>query len=219
MFLASSNSGAARVNDGVVQDRWTESDAARFYLWVDGVGGYLVCLSPQVTLGQAIPGVAIDVPILGDVSRRHLTLHRDADRYVLDPLQEVSVNDRPCLNKTVLNDNDELDLGSGVRVRFRQPHPLSASARLEFLSRHRLQSAADGVLLMAESCVLGPSWKNHVVCRDWRHDLVLYRRDGGMYCRSGGDIEVDGQPCRGQSAVRCGSRIDGEDFSLSLEQA
>ena len=44
-------------------------------------------------------------------------------------------------------------------------HVLSASARLEMVSRHRTQPHVDGILLMAESCVLGPKWQNHVVCR------------------------------------------------------
>src|SRR5262249_20248981 len=31
------------------------SSSSRFLLWIDGVGGYLVCLGNQVTLGQATP--------------------------------------------------------------------------------------------------------------------------------------------------------------------
>src|SRR5213078_2141129 len=43
----------------------------RFFLWVDGVGGYLVCLSPRVTFGQATAEGPIDVPLFADVSRLH----------------------------------------------------------------------------------------------------------------------------------------------------
>ena len=42
----------------------------RCILWVDAVGGYLVCLGDEIVLGQAIPGTTVDVPILADLSRR-----------------------------------------------------------------------------------------------------------------------------------------------------
>src|SRR5262249_58334744 len=41
----------------------------RFLLWVDGVGGYLVCLSNRVTFGQATGDAPVDVPLFADVSR------------------------------------------------------------------------------------------------------------------------------------------------------
>src|SRR5262249_47545035 len=43
----------------------------RFLLWVDGVGGYLVCLSNRVTFGQATAEGPVDVPLFADVSRLH----------------------------------------------------------------------------------------------------------------------------------------------------
>src|SRR5262249_37527645 len=35
----------------------------RFLLWIDGVGGYLVCLGGRVALGQATAEAAVDVPL------------------------------------------------------------------------------------------------------------------------------------------------------------
>src|SRR5438105_15843073 len=45
----------------------------RFLLWVDGVGGFLVCLGNRVTLGQATPDAYVDIPLFADVSRVHAT--------------------------------------------------------------------------------------------------------------------------------------------------
>ena len=226
MFLAESNrSGTASVNRASSHQS-PASDAregransgSKFLLWIDGVGGFLTCLEPDLTLGQAVPHHSVDIPILGDVSRRHLRIERVSDGYVATPIQEVRINQKPCDSQRLLADQDVVDLGSGVAIRFRQPHPLSASARLEFLSRNRLQSAADGVLLMAESCVLGPGSQSHVVCRDWRHDLVLFRRDELLHCRCGEEFTVDGAPSDGAMRLGRNSRIDGEDFSVSLEE-
>jgi hypothetical protein len=88
---------------------------------------------------------------------------------------------------------------------------------LDFVSRHRTHPWADGVLLMAESCVLGPKWQNHVVCQDWNGDIVLYRRDGNLFCRAMEPIEVDGEYCDGQARIGPNCHVTGGDFSLCLE--
>lgn len=190
----------------------------RFVLWVDGVGGFLVCQSESVEIGQARPGNRVAVPIMADLAGKHARIERDVEGYWIDPLQTTQINGRAIHRRTMLSDGDELELGGGVRIRFRRPHALSASARLEFLSRHRTQPSADGVLLMAESCVLGPKWQNHVVCRDWSSDVVLYRHDETLYCRAMESIEIDGELCEGRGRLAANSHVVGSDFSMSLEE-
>jgi hypothetical protein len=190
----------------------------RFLLWIDGVGGYLVCLGDDVVLGQANPLCQIDIPIQADLSRRHAKICRKGDGYVIEPLHTSRVNGQLIRGKTLLSDGDEIELARAVRLRFRQPHALSASARLDFLSHHRTQPKADGVLLMAESCILGPKWQNHVICRDWEGDVVLYRRDGALYCRAMDSMEIDGRLCDGQGELHPNSHVSGDDFSMSLEE-
>ena len=46
----------------------------QYVLWIDGVGGYLICLSHRVTLGQAGANPSPDIAILADVSRHHATI-------------------------------------------------------------------------------------------------------------------------------------------------
>jgi hypothetical protein len=186
-------------------------------LWVDAVGGFLVCLSDEIWIGQAAVGNPVAVGLQAEVSRKHAKLTRSGDGYVLEAAHPVSVNGRPVEGKRVLIDEDELDLGRGVRLRFRQPHSLSASARLEVISRHRTQPYCDAILLMAESCVLGPKWQNHVVCKDWANDVVLYRQQAELFCRSPEPLEIDGVAYNGRGPVQPTSHVSGEDFSFSLE--
>jgi hypothetical protein len=190
----------------------------RFLLWIDGVGGYLVCLGSDVLLGQACPDCQVDIPIQADLSRRHARIVRQGDGYVIEPYQATRVNGQTVGGKTLLSDGDEIELAQSVRLRFRQPHALSASARLDFISHHRTLPKADGVLLMAESCVLGPKWQNHVVCRDWQGDVVLYRRDGDLFCRAMDSLEIDGRLCDGRGQIHANSHVSGSDFSMSLEE-
>ncbi len=193
------------------------SNASRFLLWIDAVGGYLVCLTDQIVLGQAAPGNSVDVPILGDISRRHAVIRRQGEGYFIEPIQPVRVDRQLIREPTLLSDGDQIELGNAVHLRFRKPHALSASARLDFLSRHSTLPSADGILLMAESCVLGPQWQNHVVCRNWSADVVLYRQEDELYCRAMDSIEIDGQWFEGRGRVGENSRISGTDFALSLE--
>lgn len=190
----------------------------RYLLWIDGVGGYLVCLADEVIVGQANPENRIAVPIQADLSGQQAKIHRRGGDYVIEPFHLTVVNGQRVRGKTLLSDGDDIRMASDVRLRFRQPHALSASARLDFASRHRTLPRADGILLMAESCVLGPKRQNHVVCCDWQNDVVLYRRDGELYCRAMDSIEIDGRVCDGRARLGLNSHVSGSDFSMSLEE-
>jgi tetratricopeptide (TPR) repeat protein len=190
----------------------------RYVLWIDAVGGYLVCRGDQITIGQAIPGNRVDVPIQADLRGKHAVIRREDEQYLIEPIGPVRVEGRAIESAALLSDGDEIQLGESVRLRFRRPHPLSASARLELISSHRCPSAPEGVLLMAESCVLGPREGNHVVCRDWSDDVILFWQADQLHCRAGAPFEIDGKLCDGRGPLRPGAHVAGEDFSLSLEE-
>jgi hypothetical protein len=77
--------------------------------------------------------------------------------------------------------------------------------------------SADAILLMADSCILGPGSHSHVVCRDWTQDVILHLNKDALHCRATGEFQIDGVPCDGQGPVTRSSQIEGEAFSLSLE--
>lgn len=189
----------------------------RVLLWVDAVGGFLVCLDDQIVLGQPSQGERIALPILADLSRRHAVIRREAGAYVLEPLQSVRVDGREITGPTVLTDGQQIQLGENVRLRFTRPHALSATARLDFVSHHKSQPTVDAVLLMADSCVLGPGTHCHVRCRDWQEDVVLYRHGDGFQCRSVEPLAVAGETRSGPTAVLAGQRVEGESFSFTWE--
>ena len=158
------------------------------------------------------------MPIQADISRRHVKIRREGEGYVLEPLApKVTLDGKPLTGPALLSDGDEIVLNDAVRLRFRKPHVLSASARLEVLSRPPHAAVRRRRALMAESCVLGPKWQNHVVCRDWGGDVVLYRQDDRIFCRAMESIEIDGKLHDGRGPVRPGSQVLGPDFSMTLE--
>jgi len=190
----------------------------RFMLWVDAIGGYWVCMDDQISLGQPVHGGSVDVPILADISGRHAIIRRDGEGYLIEALRAVEVDGRPVRQTAPLADGARIQLGSGVRIDFHRTHPLSATARLSIVSGHHTQPRSDAVLLMADSCILGPAAHCHVVCRDWPGDVVLYRQHKDLYCRVAGTFEVDGIVHRDRARITRNSRISGDDFSITLEE-
>ena len=117
----------------------------RFLLWVDAVGGYLVCLDHRIVLGRAGPDSHADIPLMGDLSRTHATLSRNGEGYLLEAHHPSFINGKSVTGQALLHDGDVIRLGSTVELEFRQPSPVSATARLSVVSRHRLPLAVDGV--------------------------------------------------------------------------
>jgi hypothetical protein len=189
----------------------------KFMLWIDAVGGYWVCLGDVVTVGQPTGADCADVPIMGDISSRHARIRRDGEGYLIESIRGTRVDGRAVAGAAPLEHGCTIELAERVRLAFRRPHALSATARLDFASAHRTQPTADAVLLMADSCVLGPGADCHVVCRNWTREVMLYRHGPALYCRAPGPLEIDGRLCQGHGQVTLASRVTGDGFSFSLE--
>jgi hypothetical protein len=187
-----------------------------FHLWIDGVGGYLVCLENRVTLGQATGEEPVDVPILADVSRLHAAVVRDSEGYLLEALRPAQVNGK-AVERTLLRDKDRVTLGDSCELLFRQPVPVSASARLDLVSGQRFRLAVDGVLLMADTLVLSASEQAHVQMADLKQSVILYRTKTGLGIRAAGTLVVDGQTMNGRALLGPYVRVEGEEFTLAVE--
>lgn len=188
----------------------------RFLLWVDAVGGFLACLDETVVLGRAGTDSNADVPLLGDLARDHAAVVRDGEGYLIRAVKPTYVNGQ-AVETAPLRDGDVIRLGASVELEFRQPSPISATAILKVVSRHRLPLAVDAVILMAETCIIGPSPQSHIVATGLDAPVVLYRQGTGLACRAPGAFEVDGRTCAARAPITLGSSVLGEGFSFSLE--
>jgi hypothetical protein len=190
----------------------------RLLLWIDGVGGYLVCLGNRVTFGQATPESTVDIPVFADVSRLHASLQRDAEGYLLEAVRPVQVNGQP-VSKALLRTGDRITLGNSCQFQFRQPVPVSTSARFDLVSGHRLRLAVEAVLMMADTLVLGPGPHAHVTMPDLEKPIILFRQKDGLGIRHAGNFRINGQPCSERAALEPGVTVAGDDFALALEVA
>src|SRR5438034_395576 len=178
----------------------------RHLLWIDGVGGFLLCLEPRVTLGHASAKPAPDVPLLADVSRLHAALQRDAEGYALEAFRPTRVNGQEA-ERATLRSGDRLTLGASCQLVFAQPLPVSASARLDLVSGHRLAHPVASALLMADTLVLSGGTRGHVTIPDLAQPIIVFRSKDALAVRYEGVMEIDGQTLRGRAQLEPGRTV------------
>ncbi|WP_417388016.1 hypothetical protein [Gimesia sp.] len=208
------------------QDHPAKSSAGLSYLlWIDGVGTYLVYLPETLRIGGPgetgmTGGLAsdwADLSLLANLSRHHASIIRSGENYFLEALAPVFCNQRAVNDRVLLTDQAALRLNTDTVLTFRQPTALSASACLEFTSHHQPQQRLDGVVLMAETCLLGATSENHVVCADWPGTVILYRQGDQVLCRSRLNIDVNQEAVSEGTVLTPGSLVTGPDLRFRWE--
>jgi hypothetical protein len=121
------------------------------------------------------------------------------------------------VEKALLQPGDRIMLGSTCQMQFRQPVPVSATARLDLVSGHRLPLAVDAVLLMADTLILGPGSQAHVQVPDLEHPVVLFRHREGLGVRYAGSLTVDGEPCRERAVLGPASHVRADNITFAVE--
>lgn len=190
----------------------------RFYLWIDGIGGFLVCMGQQVTIGQAsLESGPVDIPLMADVSRFHASLKRDDENYILESSQQVQINGKCIERAGVLQVGDLLTLNASCNIRFNLPVPGCASARLDFPGSRRLPMAVDAVLLMADLLVLGPGEKVHVCLPDLEQPLRIFRQKDRVGIQWAGEYYIEGQKQTGRALIPTQGSIYSPQFTMAVE--
>ncbi|TWU28083.1 FHA domain-containing protein [Bythopirellula polymerisocia] len=190
----------------------------RLIAWIDEIGGYMICLNDEVFIGQPTPEGGVDIPVRADLSRRHASIRRERENYVLTPIHTTKVDGQTITGPIVLRNQALVELGDSLRLRFTKPHTLSATAVLLVESKHKTEPAVDAIVLMSESCVLGPGSHSHIRCPNWKSDIVLFRRGDDIQFRAKELVEFNDHPGTTSGIITADCRISGENFALSFEE-
>jgi len=189
----------------------------RFVIWIDGVGGYLVCLSPRITLGQASANGPVDVPLFADVSRLHAEIVRDGEGYIFESAHENVLNGEAILKRSLIRPGDRVTLGATCQFVMSRPVPTNPSVRLDLVSGHRLPLYVDGILLMAENLIFGPGSQVHVSMPDVKSNVILYRSRDGIGMRYPGVFYVDNEPCKERANLPVPCHVSSDTFSFAID--
>jgi hypothetical protein len=123
-----------------------------------------------------------------------------------------------ALTRALLQSGDRVTLGTSCQFQFPLPVPGSTTARLELVSGHRLPLAVDGVLLMADTLVLGPG-KAHVSIPELKEPVVLFRHKDGLGVRHDGALRVNGRKSPGRTLLTGRAVLNGDDIAFAIEPA
>ena len=190
-------------------------------LWIDGVGCWLLWLPDVLTIGgpQSIGSrqAGADLALFADLSRLHATILRRGEHYVAQAAADLSINERPLEGEAWLKSGDELRLRSDVRLRFEIPSALSATARLTCPSGHRPAERIEGVILLEQACQIGPGDENHVVCPLAEESVLVFRKQGKLWCRCAQDWTLDGRTIAGAAELQRGSLVATETLTFRIE--
>ena len=187
-------------------------------IWVDGVGGYMVCGDVENSVGQATQENDVSIPISGDIHQVHAKIQTAENGHLLHPIGPVFVEQQPVKYPQLLVDNRTFEMGESVSLRYCKPHPWSTTAVISFESRNRTFPWSDAVIIAGNTIVLGPNAQSHIRCTRWEHEVILLRRDGEWRCRSFADFTIDGEPVEMEGELKGNSRVEGRDFSFSVEE-
>ncbi len=188
----------------------------RFFLWIDGVGAYLVCLGSRISIGQATGEGPVDVPLFADVSRIHAALTRDAECYLLEASKAVSLNGSVA-EKAVLQNGDRITLGNSCQMTFELPVPGGLSARLLLSGGRRLPMAVDGVLLMADMLVLGSGDKAHIQMPELEKPIYLVRQKDQLLVKWEGEFRIEGEKHEGRAMLPRAGTVIADPFTFAVE--
>jgi hypothetical protein len=183
--------------------------------WIDAVGGYLTFAKSTIRIGHA-GDERNDIPILADISGFHAELRRGKSGIVLAAMADTEVNGKTG-EAFLLRHGDKIRL-KGVELTYHQPVPWSLTARLELTSAHRLPLALDGIVLLGETCILGPRRDAHIHA-DWKSSVFVNWYQGRYWVRGPGKITIDGRTFDGWGPVEPTSRVQGAWGAFRWEPA
>lgn len=186
-------------------------------LWIDGVGCWLAWWQPKVTIGGPSTSQPADIALLSDLQSLHAEIERSGEEYIVHPHGPTSIGNKSITTPSPLMDGDELQLGRDVRLRFRSPSSLSTSAVLEFVSDHRPSQRTDGVVLMDQTCLIGPGSDQHIRSRGAEDSVVLFRRDDALWVRARLPLQINGKKHEGPIQLNDGDVVRDESLSFRLE--
>ncbi|MCA9059878.1 MAG: FHA domain-containing protein [Planctomycetaceae bacterium] len=191
----------------------------RYVLWIDGVGSWQLLTGRKFLIGApTLEGETADISLMANLSRKHAAIERIQEDWFIHAWQSTVVSGRTISDRGILRTGDQIQLGQRVRLGFRIPSVLSSSAVVDFESDHRPAHSADGIILMTDTCLLGPRQDYHICCPEWPDLLVLFLQDGELRCRSPLPFRVDQQTIRDVATLSDGATVTGEEFRFRIEK-
>lgn len=149
----------------------SSSPTSRWRLWVDGCGGYLLHSGNQWTVGSIDPQSPADICVRADWPRHAGVIHRKGTDYFWHSSQSDT-------NPVLIQSGHNLPISGSAQMTLNCPNPLSGSATLSLQNPHRFDGHVDGVVLVNNTLLIGPTSDCHIRATEFADRAVLVLRDG-----------------------------------------
>lgn len=157
-------------------------NAASMLLLVDGTGSALIMRRDLVRIGRGGGSQNMDVPMPADIQSHHADIVQSGDDYFIVAHGPVRVNQKP-VTKSLLRDGDRILLGATTKLVFARPSAKSETAVLRLADRNRLPQDVSVIVLLRDTCLIGPQESCHVRTREGEDRVLLFERDGQLLAR------------------------------------
>lgn len=182
-------------------------------LLVDAGGTSLVIARSLIRIGRR-GAAGIDVGLPAEVQSHHADVIREKGDYILSARAPLRVNHRDVA-RAILRDGDRISLNRRARLIFRRPSARSGTAVLQLGDGLRLPEDVSQVVMLDDTCLIGPGPHMHVPLRAQVGRAVLFTRHGqlwGRVCGADGRAVGPSQPLPIEQTVQLG------DVRLTLKQ-
>jgi hypothetical protein len=72
---------------------------------------------------------------------------------------------------------------------------------------------------MDETCLIGPGAENHIRCPGWQQSVLLFRREGRLWCKSRDELFLGGKHAPVGGELEPGVVVTGTDIRFRIESA
>jgi hypothetical protein len=180
-----------------------ETPPARWRLWVDGCGGYLLLGGDRWSVGGIDEQSPADISVRTDWPRRAGTIDRVAADYFWQASQGQS--------RQLINHRKPLPIAGSAAMTLNCPSPLSSSAVLTLAPPHRFAGHVDHVILVDQILLIGGDKDCHVESPEFPDRAVLVNRAGKWLGKLDSGSEF--------TEITPGIRVTLQSLAMTLEEA
>ncbi|MCF7955262.1 MAG: hypothetical protein K9M75_05635 [Phycisphaerae bacterium] len=204
--------------NSLVYENSNEKMPNNFLLQIDGVGSYMVISETPATIG---PISSSHRPLVGLMAQPGLpvaTIDRVEGDYFIRSKEPLDVNDSSVTDK-LLEDGDKISLSMRCRMKFNVPNAASSTAVISLASARLPNADTRNIILMDREILIGAGIKNHIRATGMNDQIVLFKQNGKLLCRTDQNIEVDEKRYDSRIGLTMNKPITIGKMSLVLKEA
>lgn len=141
-------------------------------LMLDGACAALLLTQDVIRIGRESHRKPVDLPLPADVEAHHADIYRQGEDYFLVAHGPTTVNHQR-VTRVLLRDGDRIKFAERAKFVFRRPSRRSVTAVLSASGHQRLANDVSEVVLLADTCLIGPNGRAHLQTPGCATRLVL----------------------------------------------